>query len=91
MVPKQVSISVAGILILLVIGAMIWQVAPVSAGLTPTPSPTATPPLLLPPTGGPTSVLSNIEAIAILLAVMVVVLLVMLSLVIRDSARAKNG
>ena len=38
MVSRLVSISVTGILILVVIGA-IWQVAPVSAGFTPTPSP----------------------------------------------------
>jgi hypothetical protein len=54
-VPKLISKSVTGILILLVMGAMVWQVAPVSAGFTPTPlpiAPTATPipPTVIPPT-----------------------------------------
>jgi hypothetical protein len=43
-VPKLISKSVAGILILLVMGAMlVWQVAPASAGFTPTPPPTVLP------------------------------------------------
>ncbi len=122
MAPKLISKSVTGILILLVIGAMFWQVAPVSAGITPTPSPTptstvtptvtptakshpektetpipptaaptATPPVLLPVTGGSDSGPNNIEINAVSLAGVLILLLAAISLVIRKSARTKNG
>lgn len=52
MVSRLISISVIGILILLVLGAL-WQVAPVLAGVTPTPTPTVTPTTT--PTATPTT------------------------------------
>ena len=51
MVPKLISKTIVGILILLVLGAMVWQVAPVSAGFTPTPTSTIMP--TVPPTATP--------------------------------------
>lgn len=51
MVPKLISKSIAGILILVAVAAaMVWQVSPASAGFTPTPPPTET---LIPPTETP--------------------------------------
>ncbi len=120
MVTKLISKKVIGILILLVMGVMVWQVAPVSAGVTPTPTPTsppaatatptaksrpqktetpipptavptATPPVLLPVTGGSESGPNNIEINAVSLVGMLVILLVAISLVIRKSARTKTN
>ncbi len=55
MVPKLISKNVAGILILgVVMGAMAWQAAPVSAGFTPTPTETSVPTIA--PTATETSI-----------------------------------
>ena len=156
MTPKRISTSAMGIWILLLsVGAMAWQVAPASAGFTPTPAtdrtrpsrptdtsipptehahpadrhahpadrhahpadrprpsrrptrpsrrPTRrlagrharpighTPSPLLPVTGGQASGLNNSGIVIVLLAGVMVFLLVALSLVIRQSARTKNG